>query len=474
MGEAGTEDYTETFYTMSLLRTVGKGVAWTVVGTVVNKVLVLANVLIILNHLTVFNYGVAELVFSMASMASIILLPGLTATIAADMGVERGRGNTARMKALFLQYVLLVSGLALIAFSLLYFGSAVVAAFSGNASIQSYIQIVAWTLLISPLRSVSQMLANVHGRFVDQALYSTFEEVAKTVTLVLFFFVFGMGVEGLLYSVVASQIVAVVLFIPRTISGYWYFGSATAEKQYRFWQLLGSHRKWSILAGYVGNITQNLQLWIIKFFLGTEAVGLFAFALGIYSNVSSLLPFSSVFASLAPRYIEKKQQFIGLIRSSVKAQFLSALVLIVATFVGLPILMIILPKYLPAMSLTLVLIFAIIPTATTAVFTPTFAILKEQFSFFLTMLVKLLLTVTVMPLSIMAFGIMGIGVGSLIINTSSGFERYLRLRSKLSGFSLSLRDVVVPTAYQYSVLRTLGSGIFSRTGLSKLVERTEA
>lgn len=457
---------------MSLLRIVGRGVAWTVVGTVVNKVLVLANVLIILSHLTVFNYGVAELVFSMASMASIILLPGLTATIAADMGVERGRGNTARMKALFLQYVLLVSALATLAFSLLYFGSAIAAAFSGNDSIQSYIQIVAWTLLISPLRSVSQMLANVHGRFVDQAVYSTLEEVAKTMTLVLFFFGFGMGIEGLLYSVVASQLVAVVCFIPRTISGYLYFGTATAEGQFHFWQLLGSHRKWSIFAGYVGNITQNAQLWIIKLFLGTEAVGLFAFALGIYSNVSSLLPFSSVFASLAPRYIEKKQQFIALIRASVKAQFLSALVLIVATFVGLPVLMVILPKYLPAMPLTLVLIFALVPTATTAVFTPTFAILKEQFSFFKTMLVKLLLTITVMPISILLFGIMGIGVGSLIINTSSGLERYLRLRSKLPEFSLSVRDVIVPTKYQFSVLRSLGRGALSRGGLRMFVEKS--
>ncbi len=455
---------------MSLLRTVGKGVAWTVVGTVVNKVLVLANVLIILHHLTVFNYGVAELVFSIASMASVILLPGLTATIAADMGVERGRGNTARMKALFLQYVLLVSVLATVSFGLLYFGAAIAASFSGNASLQSYIQIVALTLLISPLRSVSQMLASVHGRFVDQAVYGTLEEVAKTITLVLFFFGFGMGIDGLLYSVVVSQLVAVACFIPRTISGYLYFGTAVAEGQYRFWQLIGSHRKWSILAGYVGNITQNLQLWIIKLLLGTEAVGLFAFALGIYSNVSSLLPFSSVFASLAPLHIEKKQQFIGLIKSSVKAQFLCALGLILATFVGLPVLMIILPKYVPAMPLTLVLIFALIPTATTAVFTPTFAILKEQFAFFVTMLVKLLLTITVMPVSIMVFGIMGIGVGSLIINTSSGIERYLRLRSKMPEFSLSVRDVIVPTTYQLSVLKSLGRRVLSRKGIRMFME----
>lgn len=457
---------------MSLLRTVGKGIAWTVVGTVINKVLVLANVLIILHHLTVFNYGVAELVFSVVSVASIILLPGLTATIAADMGVERARGNTARMKALFLQYVLLVGVLATLAFSLLYFGSAIVAAFSGNDSIQNYIQIIAWTLLISPLRSISQMLANVHIRFIDQAVYSTLEEVAKTIALVLFFYGFGMGIEGLLYSVVASQLVAVVCFVPRTISGYLYFGTAVAEGQYRFWHLLGSHRKWSILAGYVGNITQNLQLWIIKLFLGTEAVGLFAFALGIYSNVFSLLPFSSVFASLAPRYIEKQQQFIGLIRSSVKAQFLSALVLIVATFVGLPILMFILPKYLPAMPLTLVIIFAIIPTATTAVVTSTFAILKEQFSFFLTQLVKLLLTVTVMPLSVTLFGIIGIGIGSLIINSSSSIERYVRLKSKLPGFSLSFCDIAIPTEYQLSVLRSLGRGVLSRGGLRMFVEKS--
>ncbi len=457
---------------MNVAQTVGKGIAWTSLGTVLNKVLVLTNVFIILAHLSVYEYGLTELVLSVLSLGAAFLLPGLTSTIMADMGVERGKGELGKMKSLFHRYMLLNAILAGATFLVLFFGSSAVAHLTGNESIGHFLRIISFALLLSPLRTMAILLATVHARFADLAAYSVMEEAAKSGFLILFFFVLARGPDGLLFSHVLSQLAVVLLFLPRTLSGYRYFAQAHAQEGSRnFWTLLGTHRKWSIASSYAGTLTQNLQLWIIRLMLGTEAVGLYAFASGIMNNVASLTPFTAIFTSLGPKYASERDKFIRLIRASAKAQLWTAFILLLVAFLSIPVLIWAFPKYLQAVPLAMVLLLVLVPTATTAVFTPAFTILKSQSQFFRSMLAKLALTAVIMPLSIAATGLIGIGIGSFLINIFSGIERYRRLRLVLEGFTISLRDLLRITHEELSLGRSLLRSIFSRASLSKLLER---
>ncbi|MDB5189505.1 MAG: hypothetical protein JWL82_462 [Parcubacteria group bacterium] len=458
---------------MSTTRTVGKGVAWNFSSNLIEKGIVFANVLIILSYLSVYEYGLIELVLTALSTVGIILLPGLTGSITADMGVERARGEKGKMKALFSQYMLFLLVVSLIAFFVLFFGATAIAGISGNASIGHFLQIISFSFLIAPLRAISLLMATVHIRFIDQSLYPMVEEVAKTLGLLSFFYLFHLGPQGLLFAVISSQLAAVLVFLPRTWSGYRHFASAHAEGGYRFWEIFGTHRKWSVLASYLGTLMQNMQLWIIKLLLGTEAVGLYAFATGIMGNVSSLLPFTDVFTSLGPKYLEKKEEFVQLIKTSIRLQTMMAFILIVAACIGLPVLLMILPKYVPAAPLTVLMLFVLIPTSITIITTPTFNILKEQFSYFLSVIIKFILTGILMTVSVLAFGIIGIGIGSILINILSGFERYWRLKQLLPTFKLTLRDFFILSSGERALAGKLLERVISRLPFASAIRKEE-
>lgn len=450
---------------MNIGETVSRGVAWTTLGAIFNKLLILLNVFLILKHLSVYEYGLAELVFSTVSTVGIILLPGLSSTLIADMGVERARGDINRMKSLFTHYGILMAILGCIAFSILFFAAAPVAALLHSPSVGHLLAIVSFTFLIAPLRTLSILIATVEARFVDQAVYSIAEEVAKACFLLLFFFVLGKGPEGLLYAYVLSPFVAVLVFIPRTLSGYRHFSHGIITERFNFLKLLSTHRKWSVASSYVGTLTQNAQIWIIRLLLGTEAVGLYAFASGIFSNVSSLLPLTGMLSSLAPRYSQKKDSLAKILRISIKAQFILGIVLIVTAISTLPILIWFLPKYAPALPLAYLMLFVIIPTSIYGTFTSVFATLKEQFSFLQSYVFKLVLTVIFIPISILNFGIIGIGIGSVFINSLSGVERYIRLRKVFPELKLTYKDFFTIQQSEYVFMLGLIKKIILRTPL---------
>lgn len=456
---------------MTSSREVRKGASITLVSNIFEKIIVFGNVFLILSYLSVYEYGVVELVFSAVSLVGIVMLPGIGSTIQADISVARAKGEKGEMRALFLQYALFQLGVGVLAFLCMYFGAAFIAGYSGNASIQLFLQVVSFSFLLSPLRTLSLLIATVFARFFDQSLYPMVEEVAKTLGLVIGFFFLHLGPLGLLYAVLFSQAMAVLFFLPRTISGYMYFAHSYSHTHVtlHFWKIFEAHRRWSVLSGYIGMLTQNLQLWVIKLLLGTEAVGLYAFATGIMSNLSSLLPFTDVFTSLGPRYIEKKKEFIGLIQNSIRLQGIMAVLLVTVGITGLPFLTFFIPKYKPALFLSMLMLVVILPTATTAVFTPTFAILKQQVEYFKTMLIKFLLTALIMPLSILGFGIYGIAIGSILINSVSGFERYFRLRRLLPELVLKLRSLFVITRNDLQTVRQYANKVFSREALTKLL-----
>src|SRR5665213_3436911 len=92
---------------MGIAKTVGKGMVWNTVSTFVGRGIVFVNVFIILQHLSVYEYGLSELVLSVVSTMSILLLPGLSSAIIADLSTERAQDNKERMKTIFHQYLFL-------------------------------------------------------------------------------------------------------------------------------------------------------------------------------------------------------------------------------------------------------------------------------------------------------------------------------------------------------------------------------
>lgn len=440
---------------MSIVKTVGRGMAWNGAGIFAGKLVIFFNVFLILRHLSLYEYGLSELVLSVITTLGIFQLPGLSAAVIADLASSRSKHDYAGMKIMFMQFFILTGVLSGCAWALLFFGASLAAHLAGNDAIGYLIRIASLSLLVAPLRGASTMLATVEMRFGDQSFYGVIEEAVKGMFLAVFFYGLGFGVAGLLYAIVLSQGITALLFAPRTLSAFLVFGRAYAPGAYRFWKILGDHRKWSIASSYIGSLSQTLQVWIVRLVLGTEAVALYSFAMGIYSQVCAFLPLGNTLAAVLPRYVGNVADFTRYIRSALKFQVMLAFLLILATYIGLPVLLYVFPKYAPSAPLIRVMIFALIPVAISAIYTPAFFALKKQYAFFQSMMWRIIFSAVGMWTAASFCGISGIGIGLLTGVTMSTVERTWRLQRELPELAFSVKKMFSLDPHELEYVKVL-------------------
>lgn len=427
---------------MSIVRTIGEGFAWNASAVAVLKIISFGNLFLILSQLTVYEYGLTELTMSIASVFGLFLLPGLTAIVTADLGVERARHNPGAMKSLFLEYITVSMALGVVAWAVLFFGSSLVAHWTGNELIDRFFKIVSFLFLTGPLRTASTMLATVMIRFRDLSLFSVAEESVKGLFLLLFFFVFDRGADGLLMAIVGAQVIVVIMFFPRTLSAFREFSHAPPEESRPLWHILREHRKWGVLATYIGTTGTSVRLFVIKFMLGTEAVGIYSFAVGFLNQLSGLLPLGPVVGPLIPKYIDRPADLLRLLRASLRLQIGVAIFLIVGSIIVVPFVVTTwFTHYTSSIPVFFLLIPALLPLGMMSLYSPIFLALKEQRSQTVSALFKFTVDVISLPLLILGLGLAGTGVHSVVVATATAAERYWRLSRLFPSLVLRLSDL---------------------------------
>lgn len=439
---------------MSILRTVSEGFAWNAAAIVIGKIVVFLNLFLIFSQLTVYEYGVTELTLSIVSLFGLFVLPGLSSIIAADLGVERSKKNYSEMRMIFREFFSVTFSLGVLAWAVLFFGSSIVAHLTGNELIDRLFKIAAFLLITSPLRTMTVVLATSAVRFADQSFFPVVEEIAKGALLAISFFIFDLTTDGLLISAVGAQILAIILFAPRTISAYREFHRAPLTKRRPLWNIIAEHRKWGIISAYIGTSQTSIRLFMLKFFLGTEAVGIYAFATGLFGQLTGLLPLGPVVGPLFPRYVDKPLEFVRLLRASIRLQLAIAAALVVASIGIVPIFVnIFFEQYSSAIFIFIIIVPSLLLQSLVAIYTPVFRALKEQRTQLSSAVFKFMVDVLVLPPLVIMAGLPGAGVHSLIVTGASAIERSIRLRRLLPGFSV--RDLLHLDPLEKKVIQLL-------------------
>lgn len=448
---------------MSIVRSISKGIAWNTAAAVAGKLLVLVNLFFILRTLSVYEYGLSELVMSVVSMLGILLLPGLGTAVIADMVHEKARGDEGNPRSLLYNFYVLSAFLGAVAWAVLFFGADMAASLAGNASIGTYIQIVSFLFLSSPLRMVTTIVATVERRFADQSFFGVTEEFFKTLGIFVFLVCLERTVDGLLYATVLAQLCAVLVYAPRTWSGIRNLGHH--GKRHALLSIVRFHRKWSIAGTYVSSLTQTLQIWLIRLFLGTEAVALYSVAAGILSQVSTLLPLGTILGPIVPAYMHMKDHMRRLVLAALKLQTVLAIGLYVAALVALPFFMHLFPHYQTAAWMVPILLIALIPMSFLNITAPVFTALKEQRSFVESTGLKLVLTALCFPIGMLSGGLMGLAIANVVVLLVSACERWIRLSHIAPELRVTPRDLIMLTSEEQMLMRTLGTSIRQRLGI---------
>lgn len=423
----------------SLIHTIGRGTAFQSLSNIASRLVGLVVIFVILRNLSVYEYGLTELVMSIPALLSIFALPGIGSTVIAELGILRSQGKddeAARLQVNFFRLQLLLS---VIPFLVVFFGAELIAHFY-NEGIAEMIRMVSFLFLVGPFRSRMVIANQVFRKFRTIAFYAVTEETIKLLVVLSGILLFDLGAKAVILSYLFCESLPLLLFyfhyrrttLPwRRVSVPWEWSEIVSP--------LTANALWGMATSYLNTFSNNVRLWLIKFLLGTEAVGLFGVAMGLYQHTMSLIPLSSILSSLLPQYTDRKDQFLRLINKGIKYQVLAYLAM---SILGASVISIavahIFPNFQNAIPLYRVMLCALVLSGFAVIFTPIFSALREQRALFWVTLIKTASIVLLAPPLISMFGVLGIGIEFFLTIGVFVFERYRAIRKILPGFHLRL------------------------------------
>lgn len=427
----------------SIKKTLTRGVAWMSIGATASKAIGVIYVVLILTHLSLYEYGLVELLISIPPLLGFLNLPGLELAAIADMGYEKGRSNLKRMYHIYASYLSIRFILGVAGWSMLFFAAPLVSSYY-NEGIADMIRIISFSFLLSPFRSAFMIIFKASLRFKLLAAYSFVEELGKLIVLCVALFIFNLGPIAVIIAYVGADVVALVVFSFLFISTHRKLfqsqGSLVNWKDPLF--ILKAHGKWSILASYLGMFGQHIRPWVIKAFLGTEAVGLYGLAVGMYQHTTTLFSVARVVGPILPRYIEQKKKIHQLINGGIKYQILASLLSAVFMVSLFPILInTFFPSYAEAYMLYACLLAALIPTSFTSIFEPTFHALKAQRNLFFASILRLCIVILLLPIALSVFGLYGIALEFFVTRAVYSYNRYRKLCVLLPDYGITTHDI---------------------------------
>ena len=426
----------------SVKETIGKGTLWYGSGNIMLKVVSITTTFVVLGHMSVYSYGLVTLVLSLVPLVGFILLPGLHEVVISDMGVEKGKGNWGKVKDIFVNFFLLKLVLSVVAWAVLFFGADIIASYY-EGSVSTLIKIVSFTFLMEPFRAAMITLFSVQLKYATQSLFTTIEEIAKLAIILVCFNVFELGALGVVLAHTFATLLPLLLFIIIFLRAGKPILSATIAEASAPWSLLGDHRKWSVSYSYLGTLGNKLRLWFVKLILGTEAVGVFQVASGLYGHLGSLLPISQVVTPLIPQYIEQKDRLMKIVNKSIKYQVVGYVILAVIGVTVLPSLFVmIFPKYAGSMLLFRLFLLAFIPRAIMVILTPLFMALKAQRKLFTLSVYKFIFIIVASPILLTYLGLAGAVVEFILSIIFFTVLCYLTLRKLIPELKISARAFV--------------------------------
>lgn len=444
---------------MNHLQTITRGVTWNTLAIVGTKSITFATLFIILSRLSLFEYGLTELVLASISVVSLLTLPALIPVAIADIGVEISNRNYARVKGLFLSFSKLHMLLALVACvfasGAAYFGFMVF----GTDSVKIFMLAIALVFLGS-LRNIYTALMQAHLAFRAQSVFTVLEEVAKLAALLVFVWQLSWGAYGLIAAIVLSKVAVLTLYAPHMRTLYRRWGSVAPEKRSML-SFITPHARWSVLNNGAGSLVQNVRPWLIKTFLGTEAVALFAVAWGLVLQVMSFVPLSTVISPILPQSMGEPHNFKMLLEKGIRYQLIGNVLAGIGAAAVFPVIVYVLfPAYIPSIPLFWWLLVLLVPIAFDSFFASAFLALKAQKNMFIATTLKLVLTLVLLPLgalvgSFFGQGLYGLAAGFMLVQVFYVAERYRQLAHLVLGFKIAPRDFVTFDEYDVVVLNEI-------------------
>lgn len=417
-----------------------EGGVWLSSSALAVRLISLLSAIIVLRNLSVSEYGTYHLVLAAFGFLASFFISGLDPIIINDLARERGDGRIDRMKRLFFEYGAIKLGIGCVLFAVAFFGSTVLGRWYASDIIY-FLRAMSFLLLFIALERMLHFLFNIYLKFRFMALFTIVEEAAKLSLILLFVVYFAKGVEGLVLAYMLSTGIALLLFAPYGMSLLRPLLRQSMARESMLLPLVREHGKWGLASRYINEAQKFVRPWLIKAFVGVEAVGLYSLAEGIYSQLVSLVPLSNLLAPLIPGEIKNHARMRAIVLYGTKYGTLLFVLLGIISFFFVPRLLAwFFPQYVPAVSLFRLMLLAMLTTAAAHVVNTVLFSYREQKTLFFLTIIRLVFLVFTASLLLWIFGTAGAAIEFVLTAIFFVWIRYLSLKRVAPDISIPFRE----------------------------------
>ena len=398
------------------------------------------NTLITLTQLTVYQYGVFQLI--LASFSGLSIFIGLGGeTIRNDILRYIGENKVSFAKKLFYESFFLRLTIGIGLWASVFFGAPYFFSNYGPDFIY-YIQIISFLFLHDSILPSIQQVLEADKKFNLIASRASLSKIVQLGILGYYFVFQDAGLREVLLSLVIASFVSLLFMLVIVFKRYyviWKKIESTQDALIR--RLLLSYGKWELLRPAAAKLTNFVQVWITKFFIGTEAVALFSVAQTMIGMIANLLPINTL-SALVPREVADRDRMQKIYNTGTKyLVLLSILMGLVALVLTPPFIRFFFPKYiavLPLFSVMLVTLPIIALSALAGIFLVVYR--KQGFLLFHKIL-KGIISSLLIALLVPMLGLWGLPVQTIILSTILYVILYVYMWRADIAISIQLREI---------------------------------
>ena len=405
------------------------------------KIFSLANSYFIISSLSIFSFGFYQLVLSFISILRGFSVKFFDGLVAIDMRRYFNVGKRDFAKRLFLENVVFKLGIGIIVTVAVFLGARLIADFY-DKDIVSLIRWASILLIINAIQSLSSIFLDSIVSFAQRGL-SALREFMKLGIVLSFLTWSELSITNVVIAHVVAEATSTLIFAIIVLVKIYpkVFGNIKARAENLMIKMVKTQGPRVALIFGLKEVLNDATPWLVRFFVGTEGVAFYSLAINMVNLAQDFIPM----AALVPILALKADDLGGLsfiFKKVVKYTiWIGSLFLITSFLIVPPAIMLIFPKYYPAIPVFLAMAAVLPIYGAVKVIFKTLGALREYGIVAARLFPELAILFAGSAVFMPLFGITGIGLVYLARHIERFWFLYTRLVKKYPSFKIKIKDL---------------------------------
>lgn len=406
----------------------------------ITKALVLVNSFFIITSITVFAYGLYQLVLSFVSIARGFGSKFFDGLVTIDMRRYMNTNKPEYAKKLFFENGFIKLALTLAIMAVTFFGANIISNFYG----EDVALLLKWSsllFLVYAFQSMAIIFLQSIVSFAHLSL-SAIKELVKLLLIIGFLMFYQFSIlEVVIIHVLSEAFATVLMYIFIFAKKYCsIFAPIKSYGKSLFKDIVKEHGLRVLAINSLKEVLRDGPPWIIKIIINTEAVALYSLALNLTSLLSGFLPLAGLKPIMALK-ADKEKEIQNLFKGGVKYVFWLGTAFLILGGLAVPLAVrLVVPDYIPAIPTFLFMALALPIFGVVKILQSTLAVLREYGILAMRLVNEVLILVLGSVLLLPTIGIVGIGIIYVARHIERVWFLYGRLSKKYPGFKVNLKE----------------------------------